>query len=110
LVGQPMMFHHAASHSAAFAVIVAVLLSLIPWTGRAQAAPYRRRLALLLIVALSHPFLDLLTYDKFDNFGRDPYGLMLAWPFSSMRWGPVSDVFPGVFISADWRQCLTVGN
>ena len=71
LLGEPSRFHHAQSHSCAFALLAALLTMLV-------ARNARLRWSLLIGLAYaSHLALDLLTFDD-----SPPQGIPLLWPWS----------------------------
>lgn len=92
--------HRGASHSLAFAALLAALAcALAPWlrAGRVQAA------AFVFISALSHPLLDALT--------SGGLGVALWWPWSEQRlfapWRPIRvSPFANQFFSARGLQTL----
>jgi membrane-bound metal-dependent hydrolase YbcI (DUF457 family) len=72
LAGELSRFHHAQSHSLAFAVLAATLAMLI-------ARQERLHWGLLVgLVYMSHLALDMLTYDD-----SPPQGIPLLWPWWS---------------------------
>lgn len=90
LVGDPTRFHHFESHSLFFGLVVSFLLSKI------SRAPFWA----LLLVGLSHPLLDLLTWDSY-GFYSDHHGIPLFWPFSNHMVDPLCCVFAAPYVGVD---------
>jgi hypothetical protein len=107
LAGDPVRFHHLHSHTLAFALALAFVMSFFSW---GKEGPGRKaRFLALLASAASHPLLDLLTTDTHRTFSGQPYGMMLAWPFTDRRWlGPA--VFDGAFMPSRWQDVFHAAN
>jgi membrane-bound metal-dependent hydrolase YbcI (DUF457 family) len=88
LLGHPARFHQGASHSFAAALLTSGALALAITRGRGK--PWLPWLALFLAYS-SHLALDLLGPDR-----RTPYGIPLAWPFSSETYLSPVTLLPGV--------------
>lgn len=88
LLGRPALYHQGASHSFAAALLTSGLLAMAMTRGRRELwFPW---LALFLAYS-SHLALDLLGPDL-----RPPYGVPLAWPFSSETFLSPVTLLPGV--------------
>lgn len=77
LIGDAGRWHHAGTHSLAFALAVSCCLfaAFVVTTGHRHLAAQAALAAGMLLVA--HLALDLVTDDT-----REPYGMQLLWPFS----------------------------
>lgn len=85
VLGDPARFHHAESHSLAFALGVA------GWAALAGGAD-RWHWALLAALAYgSHLAVDVLTYDD-----SPPHGIPLAWPVSAHLFESPVPLLPNV--------------
>lgn len=84
LTGDPVAFHHGASHSVLFAACAAMA------AARVVARGDRRFLALGAAAALSHPLMDYATGEPGADVAR--YGVALGWP-SPVRYMAASPWF-----------------
>ena len=108
VAGELLKFHHFFSHSPAFAIGSALIFAAI--ASRAAGQEFKTCLPMFLFVCLSHPALDLITYDRFGITGGQPYGLPLAWPLTGHRWGPFAEIFPGLLASNHLKDWLVGEN
>jgi len=86
LIGEPNKFHHGPTHAMIGAVVFALLSAAV-----ARVADFARwrRFGLLMGLSYStHLMLDFVTVGT-----REPYGMQLLWPFSSMPVMPPFHVF-----------------
>lgn len=84
LTGDPVAFHHGASHSIAVAITLALAGA---WAVARGDAGFR---AMALTAALSHPLLDYATGEPGADVAR--YGVALGWPWPA-RYMAASPVF-----------------
>ena len=80
IAGDVILYHHYATHSLFFSVCLAGACWLIN----------RRYFLLLLLAAVIHPLLDIMTYDFYQVYDRH-WGIPLLWPFSDRQfWPPIA--------------------
>lgn len=80
--------HQGFTHSLIFCLIAAVPLSIFgAWLA---CGPALRLYPWLATAAVSHVFLDYLTFD-----GRAPYGIPIFWPFTDERFNSPVSLFGG---------------
>lgn len=111
-LGNMMLYHHQLTHSPVFALTIALMISAIPWEPAGAPGPrtsWSKRLAFLSAAAITHPFLDLLTYDHFNTFKGGPNGIPLGWPFSPRRWDSYQ-VFEGLRLNGLWSDWISLDN
>lgn len=112
IVGNRMLYHHLQSHSPFFGLCAALLISAFPWEPSDAAGPrtpWKTRLAFLSAAAITHPFLDLLTFDYYNTFQGGPNGIMLAWPLTDRRWDAWR-IFTGLDMNGSWSGWINFGN
>ncbi|MBI5630411.1 MAG: metal-dependent hydrolase [Elusimicrobia bacterium] len=112
LAGKPLEYHHLAAHSLAFALVMGGALATLLWKVLSPGGntPYRTWLGALALTCLSHPALDLVTYDSFNQFPVQNYGLELGWPLSPRLIGPIGHVLPGPYFTVDWHDWIIADN
>ena len=87
LIGELGRFHHAQSHSFAFAVLAAMLAMVLARNSALQWA------LLVGLAYASHVVVDFLTFDD-----SPPHGIPIFWPWSSEVFhGPVT-----LFLNVPW--------
>lgn len=90
IIDDPHRYHHGPSHSLVASFLLATLayLALRPYF---LAAKWTILASALLLTALSHPLLDLLSIDR-----SLPYGLPVFWPFVESHQISPYPLFPDV--------------
>lgn len=95
LTGQPVAYHHGASHSFLFAAVMAALVTAVmaamvtAMVSRIEDVP-RRFSAWAALAAASHPVLDWVTGEPGADVAK--YGVALFWP-SPVRYMSDTHVF-----------------
>ena len=100
LVGNPTGFHHYATHSILAALLSAAVMAGV--LGKRSVLP-------LVLVALSHPVLDLLTWDQYGWYEHH-HGIPLFWPVSGQEIWPWLHVFSAPYVGSDWSKLLSSRN
>jgi membrane-bound metal-dependent hydrolase YbcI (DUF457 family) len=99
LGGDLIRYHHFATHSLFFCVVLAVLCWMIN----------RRYLPLLLLASILHPLLDLLTADIYHVYDRH-WGIPLLWPFTDTAFWPPCAIFAAPYVGGDMTMLFSKVN
>ena len=102
LSGDPVRFHHGATHSLLFAVVTALAASRLAQGG--EGAP--RRVWVLLLASLSHTALDLFNYEATEPVVTVLATQPLFWPLKTRVW-PLAQVFASAPIPPDPKLWFT---
>ncbi|HXK60924.1 MAG TPA: metal-dependent hydrolase [Acidobacteriota bacterium] len=89
IIGKPAAFHHGVSHSAGFALVAALIGTVLARRGTG-------RLSGALFLLLFFSYSSHLVLDYFGSDSRPPYGIPLFWPLSSERYLSPVPLFHGV--------------
>ena len=105
-IGHPMQYHHSFTHSFFFAALAACVFGSLRWdeSDGPRSKPYWARSRYLFLACVSHPLLDLTTFDSPGMRSNYSPGLILAWPFYSRRWDQLLHVFEGAYFTANWHD------
>ncbi|HNR93358.1 MAG TPA: metal-dependent hydrolase [Kiritimatiellia bacterium] len=74
MAGELNLYHHGVTHTLGWAALV----SLLVWIPLRPKGARGRELSLIFLLLFSHLALDWVTAD-----GKEPYGIMILWPFSN---------------------------
>lgn len=73
MAGELNLYHHGVTHTLGWISLV----SLLVWIPLRSKGAGGRELSLIFLLLFSHLALDWVTAD-----GKEPYGIMILWPFS----------------------------